>query len=276
MRFLAVGFWLVVFCLSAVGCREEEPVNYNPRTLQPIQLFMTQQDLWKQWSTPKEHLYLKVNRENYSVQAKTFPPEEYEAYVKAFGLVRDIYERKIAIQVYRIEIEYHKFQSEEQTDPQILVRQVTFFPNRSLSLRAFLNELPEAQQLCRSGCGIIAYKSEYFSSVTVYPKNPTVHQRTIASQVMRMREPEYFKKLGETADWMPVLKFDLSQGPEDKLRSVQEIEWMDRFFQFITLKIAPPLTQWTKDAEQSAREKQRVLKIGSFHPSQGIMQEGNP
>ncbi len=153
MRFLGVGVWLVVFVVGGIGvapvvataaepqaaapvaaAEKVKPQNeksvaepipwpekYDPRTLKPIRLFMTREEVRELWGQPERYLYGDRDFGSKRGTRDYFLPEEYDEGMKRYGSLMDAYFRKTATNRYQIRIGFKLDQSGNSNQPEMRV-----------------------------------------------------------------------------------------------------------------------------------------------------------
>ena len=179
------------------------PEKYDPRTLQPIRLFMTREEVHETWGEPEKYLFSIVEFEPLRVTRKYFSREEYAAAVRAHGLPWDVYYRKVGSLPFEIQITYGGDGRQDPEHPEIRIFTIDYLMPQPVPAFRLLQELPEVAELCRSGCGIYGDSYTEVPQFVVYPPIRTMSQRIEAS---RMAGLLMLKKGGRRLAWTPVLR----------------------------------------------------------------------
>ena len=268
MRSTTLSVCSILFCLSIVGCGEkpwyEQDVNYDPRTLQPIGLFMTREEVRELWGEPDRYFYGHIDFKPLRVTRKYFSREEYDEAVKQYGALQDVYYRKTPRDRYEIRIGYKEdpIANPDQSDKKVY--EVVFYPAAAHPIDFTLKDLVEVMGLCQAECGMQAH--EVSVSVEVYPNFPTADQRNQTARMARIWAPDSYRIRGEKADWLPVVNLVLQMEQSDLDSTIQEVEWMRRPVSTVVLGFSTPRWDLRHDREARMGRKQRVMELGSFHP----------
>ena len=210
------------------------PEKYDPRTLKPIRLFMTREEVHETWGEPEKYVRGKVERKPLRVTKKYVSREEYAAGTDVHG---EVYYRKVGSLPFEVQITYRW----DMRDPEHLeMRPLDVQYRMSKPVPAFrlLQELPEAAELCRSGCGIYGDSYTEVPQFVVYPRIRTMSQRIEAS---RMAGLLMLKKGGRRLAWTPVLRLLLPKGFPDKEPKAQETDGFESPIEEIRLVLERPL-----------------------------------
>ena len=82
------------------------PEKYDPRTLKPIRLFMTREEVREMWGEPAKFIYGYSDFEKKQKIRKYFSAEEYEEGLRRYGSLNDVYYRETSKIRFEIVIEY--------------------------------------------------------------------------------------------------------------------------------------------------------------------------
>ena len=293
MRFL--GVWLVLFVVGGIGvapvaaaepqaaapvaAAEKEkakgekaeivpipwPEKYDPRTLKPIRLFMTREEVRKMWGEPAKFSFSKIDREKMAIRTEYFSREEHDEAVRKYGLLNDIYFRKIAPNQFAVRVVYKKVGRQDSENSGIRVSEVIFNLAKPVPIFDFLNVLPEVTELCGLGCGVYGNKTGLLH-IVVYPQTRTLNQRIEADQMARIWDQKYYEKWFYRLAWTPVLKLYLERRFPEKDQRAYEIDWIESPIDFIRIGLQPP--QEVLEAERKYRSvtKDNVFELGTFVP----------
>ena len=299
MRFLGVGVWLMLFVVGGNGvapvaaaepqavapvaaAEKEKPKNeksvvepipwpekYDPRTLKPIRLFMTREEVREIWGEPAKFIYGYSNFEKKQKIRKYFSAEEYEEGLRRYGSLNDVYYRETAKNRYEIVIEFKNAKIDTKIEPEMRVRRVIFLPFTKRSFIEMIEDFPEALALCQHECGMHAHRLTM--SVQTFPKCPKATHQAEAQQMAKLWEPRMYEREGAQADWVSVIDVLLRVEMEDLDRNVHQIGWMQRSIRLVMLNFDYP--EWYRkglEIKTKSTLKHGVLDIGSF----SVVKEG--
>ena len=229
------------------------PKTYDPRTLKPIRLFMTREEVLALWGEPEKYLFSIVEFEPLRVTRKYFSREEYAAAVRAHGLPWDVYYRKVGSLPFEIQITYGGDGRQDPEHPEIRIFTIDYLMPQPVPAFRLLQELPEVAELCRSGCGIYGDSYTEVPHLVVYPPIRTLGQRIEASRMARLWMPEEYKKRGQLA-WTPVLKLFLQRRLLDEEQKAEAVDWFETPIEAISFILERPVPMGN------------IFKLGSFRP----------
>ena len=253
----------ILWGLPGLAWAEENPTGpprqNNPRTLQPIRLGMTRQEVRAKWGEPLECRYAYDEEE-------CFDSGEYDwSKRKAVLALEDIYRRETATSAYDILVQYHWDRRRSHSHPDIRVLYVEIEPEHPVPVRPTLRDLPEALELCRSGCGM--YGDIIGPTVMVYPELVTLRQRAKATLIANHWKPlSPSQQARRGGDWSPALELRLEEDAGDKDRSVQEIAWFERPIRLVILNVHWPRGELQLDRRTSLPGRRWILELDSFRP----------
>ena len=277
------------------------PKTYDPRTLKPIRLFMTREELHEMWGPPAKSQYSIVEldpegatkkRDSYitglgesRVTRKEYSAEEYAAAVKRYGEVflKDIYFRKTATNHYKVMVSYRRYPWRDEPKAEVKmtrVKRVYFFPATEFPIIRTLSDLPEVSEVCGSHCWMNGYgrgELSKWASVTVYPRDPNDRERMTPRQMARwlgwfrdawkeddLRKSE-FEKWAKSGDRVPVLFLTVQSQTLQKNATLQDMDWMQGKVSFITLSHDTPHSTLSEEMEARNLETETTL-LGSYIP----------
>ncbi len=232
------------------------PDKYDPRTLQPVRLFMTREEVHETWGEPEKYLSTIIKFEPFKVTKKYVSREEYAAAVGAPGFFQDIYYRKLGSLPFEIRITYGKDGRQDPQHPEMKVFAIHYHMPQPAPAFRLLQELPEVAELCRSGCGLYGdISSDKKPHIVVFPPMRTLRQRIEASQMARLWMPEEYKKQGQL-DWTPIIRLFFRKQVSDKEQKAKGIDGFETPIEAISFILERPVPLGT------------LFKLGSFS-SQG-------
>ena len=314
MRFLGVGFSTILCLLAVVGgvgvapvvaaaaepqatapavaAAEKEkpkdaqseivpifwPEKYDPRTLKPIRLFMTREEVRKMWGEPATSQYQVRDRSTNRSMVKEYSPAEYADDVKRYGVqsLKDIYYRKTPTNQFQVTVSYKKYPPESQNEDELRIQDVAFFPATRVPIIPTLDDIPEAADVCGTECGMYGTGHGRFFFGAIYPRYPTKGQRLKAIQMTRWKGyltkewldsdwafmAEEWIKIG---DWVPAVSLALQVGSVQENLTLQEVDWMQRRVRKVAL-FYDTLKRNPEAAKLGAFEEQRTLELGVYAP----------
>lgn len=263
MRFTFQILSLILFLLPAVIVSHEGQVEESPKEApsvqRPMLLGLTRQEARQRWGEPDKCYY------TFDAEQCTSPDYDWST-VEILGTLEDVYHRKTAANTYEILVRYNVYQRPSLGKAEIRVIDVEFKPAKPTTVQPMLRDLPEALELCRSGCEMQGFKGGGLPSVLVYPQNPTLRQRALADRVMygwKLAPPE---KRGRRMEYIPTVELDLQEKPGDQYRKVHEIPWVDRSVKWVIFSMAPPRSFLDQDRIGRNLLPQSRLVLGLFTP----------
>ena len=174
--------WMTISVLLAMllglpglaGAQEnpaEPPGEDNPRTLQPIGLGMTREEVRELWGPPHTMYVPPVREEDFDSR------EDYDHGVRMYGFLSDAYRRQTARNEYEVRVYYSYDRRKDPQRPAIRAYHVRLHPSRPVPLLRTLEDVPEAAELCRAGCEVWGEKPS--PTVQVFPQHPSLSQRRL-------------------------------------------------------------------------------------------------
>lgn len=263
MRFLVVGFCLLFCFLPLAPAQEKTPEAVAPEessTLRPIQLGITRQEVRELWGEPLKCLY------NFDVEECTAPDTYDWSKRKDPRILRDVYKRKTSLNVYKVLVSYSLDQTRSARQPDIRVRGIQFDLEKPMQVLPTVKDLPEALELCSSGCAMLGDNRGGLPRVMVFSQPPTLRQRGLADRIMHGWKPSPAERRGGGFEWVPTVKLRLEEKPGDINRNVHNIAWFERSVQWVDIFVLAPRTYLQDDKKYRFNLGQSLLELGSFKP----------
>ena len=289
MRFMAISVLLgMLLGFPVLGVAQEEkkaseavspqePITEEPSTLQPIQLGILQEEVRERWGAPHTIYIPPINEKD------TPTVEDYDWGVHVLGLLSDAFRRKTETNEYEVRVFYAPDRRKSQDDPEIRIITIEFKPAKPTTLLPMLQDLPEALELCSSGCEMVV--SKIGPSMLVFPQRPSLLQRRTAQEVVYTWKPMPPEDRDDRLDWTQVVDLSFEKMKGDKDRTVYQIDWMRRRIKKVEINIDTPRRNLELDTqlhivmgEVGKRRGPFSLKWGIFVPGPRgtgqILQEG--
>ena len=270
--------------LSAVGLAQQKPAEapqaeepmyeetpwpekYDPRTLQPIRLFMTREEVLALWGEPKSYFYEDSDIKTRVITRRYFPPEEYQEAakwisrrkvsrlneMKSLGKVAnafriramevlkrrspldEVYYRETPHSRYEMIVEYMRDSADGSDSGPKRVAEVSFHPDTLRPVAETLDDLPETWSVCELGCEMFGTVRAF--GIVMYPWQMTSQQREVAHQLARALEPlaNPYRE-----DWRPLLILGMNwSGRKEELDlGVHDVDWHSRTIRFVQMSLS--------------------------------------
>ena len=267
MKFLAVGFCLL-FCFAPLASAQEvekaseaaspeKAITEEPSTLQPIQLGILQEEVRERWGAPHTIYIPPINEKD------TPTVEDYDWGVHVLGLLSDAFRRKTETNEYEVRVFYAPDRRKSQDDPEIRVASVELKPSKPITLLPMLQDLPEAFELCNSGCEM--WGSRISTKVMVFPRLPSLRQSRTARLIAYGWKPMPLEKRDDRDDWTLFLRVFLKKRAGDDERTVREIDWMNRPVEQVKVTIDTPRL-WLEFDKQAQTLNAPAKRFYEKHP----------
>ena len=261
----------ILWGLPGLAWAEENPTGpprqNNPRTLQPIRLGMTREEVRELWGPPHTMYVPPIEEEDFDSR------EDYDYGVMAYTLLSDAYRRQTARNQYEVRVYYSYDRRKDAQRPEMRAFLVRLKPSRSVPLMRTLRDVPEAAELCRSGCEM--WGDKVLPEISVFPQHPSLSQRRLAELVAYKWKPMPPSERDDKHDWTPTVDLHLKKWSGYKERTVHEIEWMDRPIDQVEITINTPRSLiellegfYIGLGEVGKRLGPKFLKLGHFSPGE--------
>ena len=225
MRLIVQIIFLVLLLFPATVIAQEAKAEKSskeaPSVQRPMLLGITRQKARQRWGKPDKCYY------TFDAGQCTSPDYDWST-VEILGTLEDVYHRETAVNTYEILVRYNLYQRPALGKAEIRVIDVKFKPANPATVQPMLRDLPEALELCHSGCTMQGDKGGGLPSVLVYPQSPTLRQRKLADQVIKGWRPPLFGTRNDRFEWVPTLQLRLQEKPGDQYRKVYDIAWLER------------------------------------------------
>lgn len=251
MRLLTYSFAVfALFCLSVFARGQDDAAENRQEkvasTLRPIELGIAREDVHRRWGPPTN-----TNRSLFTAEDLA----SQEAFQRAWetkGLLRDIYVRKTALNDYRVQLDYEPYESKGGAGAVIRLVTVHLDLTEPRTVLPSLRDMPEALELCRSGCNVHGDRTGGFPSVMVYPQNPTLRHRALADRIMYGWKPVPPGRRGQRKEWIPAVEFRLQEESGDQNRPIHEIAWFERPIKHVSFTMYTPFSDWEEERKTRA------------------------
>ena len=261
----------LLFCFAPLASAQEEekaseaaspqePITEEPSTLRPLQLGITRKEVRKLWGEPLKCLYV------FDIEECTSPDEYDWSKRKGPRILHDVYKRKTVLNVYSVVVDYEPDQTRSAQRADIRVTGVNFDLEKPMPVLPTLKDLPEALELCNSGCAMLGDIRGGIPDVMVFSQPPTLRQRGLADRIMHGWKPSTAEHRRRRLEWLPTVKLRLEEKPGDINRNVHNIAWFERSVQWVEFSVFAPRTYLKSDKKYRFFWEQSLLELGSFKP----------
>ena len=229
MRLIVQIIFLVLFlfpaALIAQESQAEDLQKETPSTLRPIELGIAREDVHRRWGPPTNTNRSLFTADDLASQAG------FDRAWETKGLLRDIYVRKTALNDYRVQLDYEPYESKGGAGAVIRLVTVHLDLTEPRTVLPSLRDMPEALELCRSGCNMHGDRTGGVPSVMLYPQNPTLRHRALADRIMYGWKTVPPERRGQRKEWIPTVKFRLQEEFGDQNRPIHDIPTVNAWFE---------------------------------------------
>lgn len=167
------------------------------------------------------------------------------------------YVRRTDVNEYELRLEFGQDDSESRLHPVTRLRRVEIAIDRPRPAKEVLADIPEALQLCGSGCSLLGVVTDgnfnYEPHIIAYPAQPTAEQSRVAALLGTNWRPETAK-----AAWVPavILTWKTSYGS-----SYAPVDWLNQPIEAATFTVVAPSIEMLRGTHE------KPLKCCPDHPS---------
>ena len=260
MRILAVGFCLLFCFVPLAPAQEKSPEKAVPAVKKKFELAITRKEARTRWGEPVECRY------TFDPEQCTAPDEYDWGKRKALGFLYDVYRRKTDNNTYEVQVKFSMDRTKSERHPEIRVISVIFEAQQPTTVLPMLHDIPEALELCKSGCGMYGDNIGGTPEVVVYPRHASLLQRRLAERMSNHWERMPLWSRDEGWDWVQAFRLRLEAKPSDQYRKAQDIDWFRRPVKEAIFNVDAPRGNLKFDRIYRRRLGHKLIDLGTFDP----------